>query len=147
MNIPFGGNAIKYAAPTVPASSVPLANEIPQNGQSIAKLVRDEIWNRSSRARFMDSSLFSDPAWDMLLELFAAEHEQRRVAISELGFKTGIPQTTSLRWMNALIEKGLIERTDDQLDGRRSFVALTDEGSRTMTRYFQNRRIWLAFSS
>lgn len=103
-----------------------------------ARLARSEMRARASRGLFFKASLFSDPAWDILLELFATEQEGRRVHISAVGLAAKIPQTTSLRWINALQEAGLIERTDDPHDARRSFVRLSSEGMGAMTLYFRN---------
>ena len=102
-----------------------------------AALARSEIRRRSSRGRFFRSSLFSDPAWDILLELFSAQHEGRMVSVSSVGLTANIPQTTALRWINALEREGLIRRTDDPRDGRRTFLSLSHHGLQAMYRYFE----------
>lgn len=99
---------------------------------------RSEIRARAARTRFFKASLFSDPAWDILLELYAAEQEGRRVAVSTVGLGADIPQTTALRWISALSNEGLVNRADDPLDARRTFLSLSDSGLRAMTLYFQN---------
>jgi len=108
--------------------------------EAVAVLARFEIRVRASRARFFKSSLSSDSAWDILLELFVAEQEGRRVPISSVGLTTGIPATTALRWINVLRQHRLVERVDDPLDGRRSFLSLSEDGLQAMTHYFQNSR-------
>lgn len=97
-----------------------------------------EIEARAARSRFFKASLFSDPAWDILLELFAAEQEGRRVSISAAGLTAEIPLTTALRWIAALEREDLVERAGDPTDARRSFLKLSDEGLRAMTLYFQS---------
>src|SRR5437899_12878981 len=67
-----------------------------------APSARSAIRARTRRKQFFKASLFSDPAWDILLDLFAAEQEGRRVTVSVVGLGSGIPQTTALRWINAL---------------------------------------------
>lgn len=103
-----------------------------------ARLARSEIEARAGRSRFFKASLFSDPAWDILLELFAAEQECRRVSISAAGLTAEIPLTTALRWIAALEREDLVERAGDPTDARRTFLALTEKGLRSMTLYFQN---------
>jgi DNA-binding MarR family transcriptional regulator len=103
-----------------------------------SRLVRSEIQARAARTRFFEASLFSDPAWDILLELFCAEQEGRRVSISAAGLAAEIPLTTALRWINALEREGLAERMGDPTDARRTFLSLTETGLRAMTLYFQN---------
>src|SRR5437762_5630979 len=53
---------------------------------------------RRKRNDFFDATLFADPAWDILLELYAAELGQRRLSVSSLGLCAAIPATTALRW-------------------------------------------------
>ena len=103
-----------------------------------SRLVRSEIQARAARTRFFKASLFSDPAWDILLELFSAEQEGRRVSISAAGLAAEIPLTTALRWINALEREGLVERMGDPTDARRTFLRLTEKGLRAMTLYFQS---------
>jgi DNA-binding MarR family transcriptional regulator len=91
---------------------------------------------RSLRDRFFNPRLFGDPAWDMLLDLYEAELSQSKVSVTSLAHGSAIPCTTALRWMNALISEGLVERRDDPLDGRRSFVSLSARGSEAMRDYF-----------
>ena len=99
---------------------------------------RSEIRARAARAQFFRASLFSDPAWDILLELFAAEQDGRRVSISAAGLTAEIPLTTALRWINALEREDLVVRVGDPTDARRTFLKLTATGLRSMTLYFQS---------
>jgi DNA-binding MarR family transcriptional regulator len=39
--------------------------------------------------------------------------------------------------MNALINQGIVRRHNDPLDGRRSFVSLTEDGFARMSNYFE----------
>lgn len=100
------------------------------------RLVRRIIRQRQLRARFFDSELFADPAWDMLLDLTAARTEHVRVSVTSLCIASGVPPTTALRWINQMIEVGLFERIEDDSDKRRAFIALTNKGADAMARYF-----------
>lgn len=101
-----------------------------------AQLARAAMKARARRGLYFKTSLFSDPAWDILLELFAVESEGRRLCISGVGSSADIPLTTALRWLNALQAEGLVAREDDPLDRRRSYLRLTDAGVRAMQQYF-----------
>lgn len=92
---------------------------------------------RRRREAIFKKELFSDPAWDILLELYAAALGQRRVPTSALGTIAGIPLTTALRWISKLESEGLVTREDDPLDGRRVWVALTQNALPLMSRYFR----------
>ena len=100
------------------------------------KLVRRIIRQRQLRARFFDGDLFADPAWDILLDLTAARAEHARVSVTSLCIASGVPPTTALRWISQMVEIGLLERKEDEVDRRRAFIALTDKAAEAMARYF-----------
>jgi DNA-binding MarR family transcriptional regulator len=100
------------------------------------RLVRRIIRQRQLRARYFNDALFADPAWDMLLDLTAAQSEQKRVSVTSLCIASGVPPTTALRWIGQLTAAGLLERIDDQTDRRRAFLALSDKAADAMARYF-----------
>lgn len=96
---------------------------------------------RAIRARRMRDDafgmggLFEDPAWDMLLDLFAAELERRRVSVSSLCIAAAVAPTTALRWIGKLIDADLLERRPDEFDRRRAFISLTGRASMAMRNY------------
>ena len=99
-------------------------------------MVRRIIRNRQLRSKFFDEDFFADPVWDMLLDLTAARAEHKRVSVTSLCIAAGVPPTTALRWINVLVDSGLAERSNDDTDRRRIFVALTDSAADAMARYF-----------
>ena len=100
------------------------------------RLVRRIIRNRQMRARFFDGDLFADPAWDILLDLTAARAEHTRVSVTSLCIASGVPPTTALRWISQMVEAGLLQRVEDEIDRRRAFVTLTDQAADAMARFF-----------
>jgi len=93
--------------------------------------------NRRRRSEiFADDTLFGEPAWDILLDLFVAGERGKRVAVTSACIGSGVPSTTALRWLNVLEMRGLVEREDDNQDARRSFVRLTARARHLMTDYF-----------
>ncbi len=97
--------------------------------------VRSIIRLRRMRDRFFRSDLFADPAWDMLLDLMAARLEGVQVAVSSLCIAAAVPPTTALRWIKTMSENGMFVRIADPEDGRRVFIALSDEAAAGMTSY------------
>lgn len=91
---------------------------------------------RRKRDRFFEANLFADPAWDILLELYAAELGQRRVSVGSLALGAAVPATTTMRWIRVLEKKGMVLRIDDPLDGRRVFVTLAPNAVDAMDRFF-----------
>jgi DNA-binding MarR family transcriptional regulator len=65
---------------------------------------------RRARREVLGENLFSDPAWDILLELYGAKLGDRHVTGSELARAIEAPQSTTTRWIAALQDRGLIER-------------------------------------
>ncbi|MBX9644804.1 MAG: winged helix DNA-binding protein [Novosphingobium sp.] len=100
------------------------------------RLVRQIISQRRHRDRFFDHPIFADPAWDMLLDLTAARAEHVRVSVTSLCIASGVPQATALRWIGQLIDAGLFQRIEDDVDRRRTFIELTDKAAGAISRYF-----------
>lgn len=102
------------------------------------ELINGMIARRELRNRYFESDLFSDPAWNMILDLAAAEGEGRRVSVSSLCIASGVAPTTALRWIGQMVDKGLLVRTEDEIDRRRVFVSLSHEGKVAFARYFSD---------
>ncbi len=103
------------------------------------RTVKLAITARRERCSYFPADLFADPAWDILLELYLADLEQRRVSVSALCLAGGVPQSTNFRWIAKLESVGLLERHVDPLDGRRSWVELSEMGLSRMHSYFRGR--------
>ncbi len=99
-------------------------------------LIRRVQKARKVRATFFGEKLFADPAWDILLELYACELGQQRISISKALAAAGVPETTGLRWLQTLEQKNLVARENDPLDARRVWISLTSSGASSMHRYF-----------
>lgn len=99
-------------------------------------LVRKVLRARRRRYQFFSEELFADPAWDILLELYAAQLAQRRISVGAVCVGAAVPGTTALRWISALEKRGLVARHDDPYDGRRVYLRLTATGLCSMDGYF-----------
>jgi DNA-binding MarR family transcriptional regulator len=100
--------------------------------------VRKVIRARRARERFFDASLFGEPAWDILLELFASGLSNQRVPVTRLCNAASVPASTALRWITNLEDCGMIKRHDDPLDRRRSFLSLSLEANLAMASLFKS---------
>lgn len=85
---------------------------------------------RRARDEIFGEGLFSDPAWDILLELFAAHLGRRAMSVAELAADIGLPLSTVTRWIAALAEKGIVDQPDSDCEA----VNLTDFGAAGMIR-------------
>jgi hypothetical protein len=97
--------------------------------------VRAMLRLRRLRNNYFSSELFADPAWDMLLDLTAAQLEGEKVAVSSLCIAAAVPATTALRWIKTMCDAKLFERHADPLDGRRIFIGLSSGASQAMQAY------------
>lgn len=97
-----------------------------------AAMVRRLIRLRRDRERHFPAEIFADPAWDMLLDLTAARMERIDVPVSSLCIAAAVPTTTALRWIRTLTVAGLMQRTTDAGDARRSFITLSDTAHQGM---------------
>jgi DNA-binding MarR family transcriptional regulator len=83
---------------------------------------------RNGRTKHFPRSMFGEPAWDVLLVLYLNELEDRAPTISSLAKIIGTPVTTTLRWIDYLDQKQLIERQPSDYDRRASTVRLSQRG-------------------
>jgi DNA-binding MarR family transcriptional regulator len=97
------------------------------------RLVADILRVRRQRNKVFGTDLFGDPAWDILLELYASERTGRRLSISGACYASGVPSTTALRWISRLERGGWIRRIGDPLDRRRSWLMLTEGSEKKMS--------------
>lgn len=92
---------------------------------------------RKMRSQHFPTELFSDPCWEMLLDLYDAQLAGAEVTVTSLGVASGVPLTTALRRMDQLSEHGLIERSGDAGDKRRTIVRLSQEGLEAVESFFR----------
>lgn len=88
---------------------------------------------RRRRSEVFGEGLFSDPAWDILLELFAAQLRQRRLELTDL--ESIAPTSTLARWVAVLQERGLVICELDALCPDRFWIALSGECAAEMSAF------------
>ncbi|WP_447760133.1 MarR family transcriptional regulator [Sphingopyxis panaciterrae] len=118
----------------VPRSFVPEERVIERQR---AKAVRRVLRQRRMREQYFPADLFADPAWDMLLDLYAARLERQPVSVSSLCIAAAVPATTALRWIKTMTDAGLFLREADPHDGRRIFIGLAEGAFDSLARYFE----------
>ena len=130
------------AEPAARALPVTVADQrseygVPAEPVQVAAIdVRKAIRARRLRSRPFPDVLFEDPAWDMLLDLYAAHLERAQVSVSSLCIAAAVPPSTALRWISKMTEDGLFVREPDPFDRRRAFMALSEAALDRMNRYF-----------
>jgi len=119
--------SLEELPPSSPEGAVPVTEQ----------RIRRILEARRTRAQFFDSELLADPAWDILLELCAAELGHDRLTVSSLCSVLAMPATTTLRWIRTLEEGGLLQRSQDPTDDEQIFVHLTPAGLGAMEALFR----------
>ncbi len=99
------------------------------------EMARRAYSDRRRRSKYFDPSLFGEPAWDLLLDLFIAEKEGRRVSVTSACIGAAVPTTTALRWILVLENEDLVWRENDPKDARRAFLHLTAKAYTQMIEY------------
>lgn len=115
----------KLGSEAAPAAETP---------EALRLRLRREIKARRARERVFGTTLFADPAWDILLDLTLARLEHRQTSVSSLCIAASVPTTTALRWIKMLLEQGLIVRRPDPQDRRRHYIDAADATFERMMR-------------
>jgi DNA-binding MarR family transcriptional regulator len=89
---------------------------------------------RRGRESVLGHHLFSDPAWDALLELYAAKLGHRQISLNDLATAIDSPESTTARWIAVLAERGLIASENDTTESSKLWISLTTEGESKMAR-------------
>lgn len=92
------------------------------------KARRDREWQ-------FPRGLFSDPAWDILLDLYVAKSEARQVTIWDACQAASVPKTSGMRWLRILESRHLVEREGDVDDQKNATVTLTRDAIAGMNRW------------
>lgn len=93
-----------------------------------SRRARDSVFGRHA-------SLFGEPAWDILLDLFDYRDRGQAISVGSACLASGVPHTTALRTINLLVEHGLVNKLPDLTDRRRSNLELTNEGAALLERW------------
>lgn len=115
--------------------SAPAQPQPPVDDAELLKITRKLVRMREQRGQFLNPALFSDPMWDILLDLTSAHLEQKTVPVSSVCQAAGVPMSTALRQIRSLVDMGLIRRWSDPLDRRRDLLAINDQAMEAMRQY------------
>lgn len=94
--------------------------------------------DRQRRSKYLPTIPFAEPAWDLLLDLYFRTCRKERVSVSNACVASGVPSATALRWIDILIESGLVVREADAADRRRIWLKPTEECMTQLKSYFSS---------
>jgi hypothetical protein len=118
-----------------PELSSLLVTSAQEHASSLDIALRQYNARRLREAVFEDRALFGEPAWNVLLDLFIAERQGKRMSVKSACIGAAAPLTTAFRWLRILEAKGYVQREHDGTDARRSYISLTPMGLERMTGY------------
>jgi hypothetical protein len=114
-----------------------LAGPPKDEDQAILDTARQLYHSRRIRDRIFGGNLFADPAWDILLDLFIAQREDRKVTISSACAAASAPTSTAARHIAHLVQKRLVVRVSRDEDARSSYLGLSAAADRKLTQLFR----------
>lgn len=101
---------------------------------SVEELTRRLCADRRARSTWLNGGLFSDPAWELLLDIFYNEQCGRQVSLRRLLVGSVLQPRTALRWIALLEAEGLVKWAL-VFENIKSHVTLTDKGTTVMKCY------------
>lgn len=144
MALSGNARAIAEALDGIAARQAPAARPLPAGpvrstagSAPLAMLAKRYLRHRRTRDALFPAGLFADPAWDLLLDLYVAGMERRRISISSACIAAAVPSTTALRWIALLESNGLVLRIADSDDRRRAYLALAPRASMSIEAWLQ----------
>ena len=112
-------------------SSYPMFSKaalIERNAIQLSLVAAKEECRAKKRDEAIGPDLVGMPAWNMLLELFKQFTGGAKVSTKSLQIIARCPETTALRIIDRLESRGLINRSQSEIDKRVTFIALSREG-------------------
>lgn len=87
-------------------------------------------WGRL-KSRILDTGngLFANSCWNMCLDIYICDLKDQRVTVSAIAHSSGIPMTTAMRYINVMVEQGLLTKTPNSADNRMIFVSVSTDCS------------------
>jgi hypothetical protein len=74
----------------------------------VASLAAAILAFRRSRSKILPPELFAEPAWDLLLELFVADAQGRRLTARQVCDRANVPPSVMSRWLKHLSQNSFV---------------------------------------
>jgi DNA-binding MarR family transcriptional regulator len=109
--------------------------EIERDRFHLAAIAQAEYLRRSLREKLSFAPMLSDPAWDIMLDMFISWAKGRTTMVSDAQYAARAPSTTALRYVHALEQSGHIIKRPSDNDARVVLISLADKGIVEMGNY------------
>jgi hypothetical protein len=104
--------------------------------ESLLFAARDARDTRRQRDLIFGRDLLADPSWDLLLDIFIASQEGRRMSVASACLGAPVPAGTALRCIAHLTDAGLVRREADSGDPRNFYLVPTEHAVAKLVRFF-----------
>ena len=94
-------------------------------GRESVDLARQLWWERRLRTKFFPAELFFEPAWDLILDIFAAERSGQPVRLSKAHLSACAPPSAAERRARLLLKIGILTASPVTPGGRNLELRLT----------------------
>ncbi|MCP5396123.1 MAG: hypothetical protein H6918_05215 [Sphingomonadaceae bacterium] len=101
----------------------------------LAILARAEFEARRQREKEFPVDILGEPCWDLLLDLFERHCRDETVSVKQAILAAGVPQTTGLRHVQIMVERGYLIRTTARHDARVVELSLTEQAVAAMRKW------------
>lgn len=112
------------------------------------KAIQDDLVGRAEKylhwgrlkSRILDTGngLFANSCWNMCLDIYICDLKDQRVTVSAIAHSSGIPMTTAMRYINVMVEQGLLTKTPNSADNRMIFVSVSADCSEKIEQLLQS---------
>ena len=104
----------------------------------LAEFARQTLMGREQRSRYFDPVLFSNPAWDILLNLYVAAAEGRGLGVLDCCTTSALPQGVALYWLSYLKQEEMVIEVPAATRPRQTLIRLSDQTQKAMSAYLSS---------
>ena len=102
--------------------------------EQLAEKAREILAARRRRAELFGDAMFGEPAWDMLLMLYATDAGVRYTS-ARLAEQSQVSKSTAFRWIEHLLAEHLVQLQPHPTDRRSAFLQLSRRGRDMLETY------------
>jgi IclR helix-turn-helix domain len=96
-------------------------------------------WSRfKTKTLDLGAGLFSDSCWNMCLDIYICDLKREQITVSSIAHSSGIPMTTAMRYINVMVEEGLLEKSPNPSDNRMIFISTSEICRDKISKVLQN---------
>jgi len=108
------------------------------NAADLTDFARQILAGRRQRDNYFDPLLFSNPAWDLLLNLFVAQAEGRRPNSLESCLAASMPHSVAVRWMAYLKQEDMVVERPNAVGEGLGSIQLSDHARTAIAAYLSS---------